>query len=225
MYTNADMQQVKEAKQLWSLVLDTKKFAKSSSGLSRSSLNKIIQEAASRGFDHRDPREEVILTAKFIANIEPSYKNSDGQYVELTFLRTQVDFSKEDVDFLCDKIESIVKPYIVVSSTTEIKGNKLRVNTKMPKKKLIHAAVRHLINGSEIFNNPADYHELKARSLFIDNIKVSYAWLIGTAISLRYPSVKSMMEDMCLKFVDQTESINKNGTVTYYDGTVRIERL
>lgn len=217
---------LKDAKELWSFVLDTDKFKKSKSGSLQNSLRKIISDTSNSDFEMKaSVRPEVILTAKFIANIDPSYKNSDGQYVEFTVLRTQVGLSEEDLEYFCDKIEGIVKDYISVGNETEISGLKLKIKTTMPKKKLIYAAIKHLLNGSEIFKNPKDYHELKARSLFVDNIKVSYAWLIGLAISLQYDSVIEMMEDMCLKFIDQTENVNSRGQVVFYDGSIRTENL
>lgn len=223
---NLSNKDIKDAQQLWSFVLDTHKFLNSKASISRSSLFKIISETASTDFNKKSKiRSEVILVAKFIANIEPSYKNSDGQYVEFTFLRTQVDFSEDDLEFLCNKIEEIVKPYISVSDETVITGQKLKVKTTMSKKKLIHAAVRHLLHGTEIFKEAKYYHELKARSLFIDNIKVSYAWLVGLAISLQYSSVPAMMEDMCLKFIDQTKNVASKGQVVFYDGAIRTENL
>lgn len=217
---------LKDAKELWGFVLDTDKFKQSKSGSLQNSLRKIISDTATTDFEVKPGvRPEVILTAKFIANIDPSYKNSDGQYVEFTVLRTQVDFTEEDLEYFCDKIEEIVKPYISVGAETEIAGQKLKVKTTMPKKKLIYAAITHLLHGTEIFKNAKDYHELKARSLFVDNIKVSYAWLIGLAISLEYKSVPEMMEDMCLKFIDQTETVNTRGQVVFYDGSIRTENL
>lgn len=217
---------IKAAKQLWSFVTDTSKFGGSKSTLTSAALRKVISNTSTTDFNRtRKIRPEVILTAKFIGNIEPSYKNSDGQYVEFTVLRTQVNLSEEDIDFLCDKIEEIVKPFISVGRVTEIIGTKLKVKTLMSKKKLIHAAIRHLLLGSEIFKDPKNYHELKARSLMIENVKISYAWLVGLAIALEYSSVLVMMEDMCLKFIDQTENVEKHGQVVFYDGAVRTENL
>lgn len=217
---------IKDAIQLWSFVLDTSKFNKSRSTMLSTSVHKIIKDVATTRFETKPkPRPEVILVAQFIANIDPSYLNSDGQYVEMTLLRTQVDLDEDTLDFVCSKIEEIVKPYINVSGETTMSGQKLKVDTTMPKKKLIHAAIRHLINGSEIFKEPNLYHELKARAMFTKNIKANYAWFIGLAISLKYNSVLEMMEDMCIKFIDQTKTVNRNGQVVFYDGTIRTENL
>ncbi|MFF2798129.1 hypothetical protein, partial [Lysinibacillus xylanilyticus] len=217
---------MKGATHLWSLVLDTYKFTKEKQTSLSSSLNKIISEAASTSMKVKSkPRKEVILTAQFIANIDPCYVNSDDQIVELYYLRGQVNLTEEEVDFLCEKIESVVKPYISVTGETAIDGQKLKVKTTMSKKKLIHAAVRHLMLGSEIFKDPYYYHVLKARAMFRENIKPNYAWLVGLALSLEYKSVPEMMEDMCIKFVDQTENVKRNGQVVFYDGAIRIESL
>lgn len=211
---------------LWTLVQDPSKIKNTKIDLGQKTLNNIIRDVAST--DHpkvKNTRPEVITVAKFIANISPSYKNSEGRYIWLEALRAQPNFTKEDTDYLAEKIEGIVKPYIVVTSETRMDRGKLRIKSNMPKKRLIHAAVNHLLNGSEVLANPDHYHELKARSLFLEQIKGNYAWLIGFALSLEYKSVPEMMEEMCLTFIDQTESLREHGQVIFYDGAIRVENL
>ena len=211
---------------LWGFVQDTASFSPAKGSLSDTKLLGFINDVATRYVSFKqEKREDVILTARFIANIEPSYLNSEGQYVELSYLRALTDLSEEEIDFICHKIEEVVKSFIVVTKETSISGGKLRIKSTLSKKKLIHAAVRHLLIGSEIFDNPEMYNELKVRSLLVENIKINYGYLVGLALSLEYNSVPKMMEDMCLKFVDQTENIMKNGTVIFYNDGIRTENL
>lgn len=214
-----------DAKKLWSYVLDTGKYRNSKAGISQAAIRNIITDVSQTRFEVKKPREEVLLVARFIANIDPTYRNSQDDLIELKMLRTNPRFTEEDLQFLCEKIEETVKSHIMVTSKTELDGIRLKVETKMTKKKLIHAAVMHLLTGSEILVNSDDYNILKSRSALLDNYKVNYAWMIGLAIALEYDSVPLMMHDMCLKFVDQTETIEAKGQVVFYDGTIRTENL
>ena len=222
---NLSSNDTQDAKQLWELVLDTTKFTKSKSSITRSGLFKIISKTASAHIEYKTPRQDVLTVARFIGNIEPSYKNSKDQYVSLTLLRTNTTMDDETIDYVCDKVYEVVKPYIMVSSENSITNGKLKIESRLPKKKLIHYAIKHLLLGSEVLKDANKYHEIKARSLFLDNIKANYAWLIGTAIALKYPSVPAMMEDMCLTFIDQSATVSYSGHVVFYDGTIRKEIL
>lgn len=218
---------IKEAVQLWSFTQDVSLVKKTkSSSLSRSGLRKIISEVASMPIDFNSrPNKEVIRVAQFIANIEPSYKNSAGETVELLHLRTNMNLTEDDIEFVCEKLEGVVKPYIMVSATESSRTNRFVVKSSISKKKIIHRAIRHLLVGSEVVNDPMVYNQVKAQSILMDNVKESYAFLIGMALSLSYNSVPEMMDDFCIQFIDQTENINRTGQAVFYDGTLRFENL
>jgi len=219
-------QQHSDAINLWEFVQDTTKFQSNKGTLYDVHLRKYINTVASRRVHFKtNKRNDVILTAKFIANIEPSYLNSEGKYVQLSHLRAMPDLTEDDIELVCNKIEEVVKPFIVMSKETEIDSGKLRIKSSMSKKKLIHSAIRHLLLGSEVLDNPEMYNEVKVHSLLMNNVKVNYAYLVGLAISIDYSSVAEMMEDMCLKFVDQTENVLRDGKVVFYDGAIRAEKL
>ena len=204
---------------------DTSKFKTGQDSLSLAPLRKATADVYYENYvRNENARPEVITVARFIANLEPSYINSQGTYITLSQIRS-IPHSEEDVKFLCEKFEEIVKPYITVTNKTEINKLKLNIKTTMSKKRLIHAAVRHLLTGCEVVDSFEHYLKVVYYSVYPHTIKQSYAFLLGMALGLDYPSVQAMMDDFCLTFIDQTETVMKTGEVVLYDGVIKTEKL
>lgn len=214
-----------EAETIWSLVMDVSKINGLKVGITQGQFNQIMRETNMQDFGNKTPRQEVLVTARFIANLDPSYRNSQGQPVSLSYLRSELSFTKEDLDYIIDRLEEVVKPFISVSTETVMTGLKLKVATSMPKKRLIKAAFMHLLLGSEVVGIPEQYANIKEAAVLAGTPKISYAYLIGAADKLLYPSVPAMMEDLVLTFIDQTENIRRDGKLVFYDGSVRVERM
>lgn len=219
------MSDTKDAK-FWELIMNVKSFKRSAASITDASTNSIIVAASDQDIDLvSEPRLEVVELAKFIANIEPSYINSEGKYITLSMIRSLAAYSKDDLAFIQDKFAEAVKPYISVGPVTEVVGSKIRVNTSLTKPKLIKAALSHLFTGSEIFKDTKDFKNLLSHSCLVSNQKVSYAYMIGTALNLKYNSVPEMLNDLAITFVDQGDNIRQIGRLVFYDGSVRTEAL
>lgn len=214
------------ALKFWELVMNVKLFSKSSKDLEAATINNVIVAAASQPFKlAKETRQEVLDLAKFLANIEPSYINSEGKYVTLSMIRSIATYSKDDLDFLLDKFYEVVKGVVKTGTETVIHGRTIQVNTNLTKPKLIKAAIQHLLTGSEIFKDVNDFKTLLSHSCLLSKHKVSYAYMIGVAMALNYNSVPDLLHDLALTFVDQSENLKHVGRLVFYDGSVRTEVL
>lgn len=175
--------------------------------------------------DKTKARRDVITCAKFIANIEPSYVNSQGANVSLNVLRSIQKYSADDMNFLLDKLYDTVKPFITKSTETRIQRGKLYIETDLKKDRLVKLAIKHLLVGSELFSNPDEYSALVSRSCMAGFYKENYGYLIGVAQAMHYKSVAELMEDACLSFVDQQENLEQTGNLVFYDGGYRTGTL
>jgi hypothetical protein len=210
----------------WELVMNVKTFKRSADSITDKTINDVVVAAANQPFKLvEEPRPEVLALARFIANIEPSYINSEGRYVTFSMLRSIPAYSKDDLEFLQDKFMEIIKGVVVSGAETGVVGRSFRVNTTMTKPKLIKAALSHLLTGSEIFKDIKDFKTLLSHSCLVSKHKVSYAYMVGVALALDYRSVPDMLSDFAITFVDQADNLRHVGRLVFYDGSVRTEVL
>lgn len=216
-----------ESSFVWSFVKDPSLMDRQKNyGLAFRGFSQAMKDAHSGSYDPVDnPRPEVILTARFIANMEPSYRNSKNQPVSLAYVRSLVQMTKDDRDYIIDKFYEAVKPFISVSTETAMVGLKLKVATKMSKKSLVRAALLHLFFGCELIDDEQTYMTIQESAMMAGSLRHNYGTLIGIAHALRYPNVGAMMEDFCLTFIDQEQSIEETGHLTFYDGVIHVTRV
>lgn len=210
----------------WELVMNVKSFKRSADSMADKTINDIVVAAANQPFKLVEgPRQEVLELARFIANIEPSYINSEGKYVTLSMIRSIPAYSKEDLEFLQDKFLELVKGFVSHGHETEVVGKSIKINTNMTKPKLIKAALAHLFTGCEIFKDITDFKNLLSHSCLVSKHKVSYAYMVGVALALDYRSVPDLLNDFAITFVDQSDNLRHLGRLVFYDGSVRTEVL
>lgn len=165
------------------------------------------------------PRD-VLITAKFIANLEPSYKNANGKSIHLKQIRAMVEVPEDKLPYLVNQFRQVVESRITVTSGEESLTHKLKINSSLSKKKLIERAVIHLITGSEVVKDVEVYNLIKSTSLMQGGYIHDYLHLAGLANLLRFKSVPAMMDAFVLNFQDQAKSIKETGLLTFYDATV-----
>lgn len=206
--------------------MNVKTFKRSADSMTDKTINDVVVAAANQSFKLVEgPRQEVLAVARFIANIEPSYINSEGKYVTLSMLRSIPAYSKDDLEFIQSKFEEIVKGLVVSGPETAVVGRSIHVNTTMTKGKLIKAALAHLLTGCEIFKDIKDFKNLLSHSCLVSKHKVSYAYMVGVALALDYRSVPDLLNDFAITFVDQNDNLRHVGRLVFYDGSVRTEVL
>lgn len=222
---NSELERVTKSK-IWNLISDVTKYKTTEFRVNEMSYRKQIEQGLKLKLKFKKPNNDVLSVARFIANIEPGYYNSQNEFVTLTSLRTiNPDILVNNLDFIVEQLRKEVYPYIRVSSTSKEVSDVYYIKTSMPKKKLVVSAIEHLLIGNQLFDDPKQYHLLKAHSMYRGKtIALSLSVFIGVAIQGRYKSVYSLFDDLVLQLVDQEETLRRDLTVSYYqNGSIRTE--
>ena len=219
MSNNINQQSQQVALKVWEVVKDPKLLRKVDLGVTLAPVVNTanrVADYALQGEPSSVPRD-VLIVAKFISNLEPSYRSPKGIVIHLRQIRGVAEFTDEKLNYLIDKFRVAVEHRISVTSGEESLTHKLKVNSKLSKKVLIQRAVRHLLSGSEVTKDVDVYNVVKFHSLLKSGYINDYLHLAGLANLLRFNSVADMMDAFVLDFQDQEESIKETGLLTFYN--------
>lgn len=163
---------------------------------------------------------DVLAVARYIMVLEPSFQNSRGDTLHLAQVRSQLEFTEQQIEFVVSKLLPVVKDYISVTKGTESLGDKLRINSELSKSVLIEKAIRHLLTGYLVTEEKGVFVNIKVASYLKRGLLQDYITLANYALALQYDSVHEMMEQFVLPFIDQRNSLTEKGMFTFYDGMV-----